>query len=433
MPEHHFDIHVFCCINERAAGHPRGSCSVRGSVDLQEYMKAQAKRFSQGRRIRINKSGCLDRCELGPVMVIYPEGVWYHYQTKDDIDEILESHVLNGKTVARLQLSPGQKTLRTNEPVRVALRVADMRELAHDVCRYELVAPDGSDLPAFEAGAHVDLFTGAGMRRSYSLAGDPDTRQRYVLGIRREVPSRGGSDWLLDHLSVGDRLEASLPSNNFPLDWSAKRHILIAGSIGVTPMMAMGRALRRAGASCHLHFCAPDESRAPFLSEVKEIFGSELSLYFDGGDPSKGLNLSEVLGSPIEGDHVYVCGPPGLVSATRERASHWPSGSVHWEQFAPGVPESAPPNEPFEILLSRQQVKLQVSEDQTILDAVRKAGIDIESSCEDGLCGCCRVGLLGGVPQHRDVVLTDAEKVANREILICISRAKKGEVLVLDI
>jgi len=133
MPEHHFDIHVFCCINERAAGHPRGSCSVRGSVDLQEYMKAQAKRFSQGRRIRINKSGCLDRCELGPVMVIYPEGVWYHYQTKDDIDEILESHVLNGKTVARLQLSPGQKTLRTNEPVRVALRVADMRELAHDV------------------------------------------------------------------------------------------------------------------------------------------------------------------------------------------------------------------------------------------------------------------------------------------------------------
>jgi len=106
---------------------------------------------------------------------------------------------------------------------------------------------------------------------------------------------------------------------------------------------------------------------------------------------------------------------------------------VHWEQFAPGVPESAPPNEPFEILLSRQQVKLQVSEDQTILDAVRKAGIDIESSCEDGLCGCCRVGLLGGVPQHRDVVLTDAEKVANREILICISRAKKGEVLVLDI
>lgn len=433
MSETHFDIHVFCCINERAAGHPRGSCSARGSVDLQEYMKAQGKKFSQGRKIRINKSGCLDRCELGPVMVIYPEGVWYHYRTKEDIDEILESHVLNGKHVARLLVTAGQTTLSPDKPVRTALQVAEVQEQGQDVCRYELVAASGGDLPAFEAGAHIDLFTGEGMRRSYSLAGDPADRGRYVLGIRREVPSRGGSDWLLDNLSVSDRLEASLPTNNFPLDWSAKRHILIAGGIGVTPMMAMGRALRRSGADCHLHFCAPDEARAPFLSEVKEIFDTNLSLHFDGGDPSKGLNLAKLLETPLEGDHVYVCGPPSLVSDVRSLTHHWPEGSVHWEQFAPSASESTEQNEPFEIVLSRRQIKLQVGEEQTILDVVRNAGIDIESSCEDGLCGCCRVGLLGGNPEHRDVVLTDAEKSANREILICISRAKKGEVLVLDI
>ncbi len=126
---------------------------------------------------------------------------------KEDIDEILESHVLNGKQVARLLVTAGQTTLSPDKPVRTALQVAEVQEQGQDVCRYELIAASRGDLPAFEAGAHIDLFTGEGMRRSYSLAGDPADRGRYVLGIRREVPSRGGSDWLLDNLSINDRLK----------------------------------------------------------------------------------------------------------------------------------------------------------------------------------------------------------------------------------
>ena len=224
------------------------------------------------------RSGCLDRCELGPVMVIYPDGIWYHYETEADIDEILESHVLNDAPVERLRLKPGQKVLEPTGAQRVKLKVAKVSEFPHDVCRYELVASSEGVLPAFAPGSHIDLFTGEGLRRSYSLAGNPLEQSRYVLGIRREIPSRGGSDWLLDHLAIGDELEASLPVNNFPMDWQASRHTLIAGGIGVTPMMAMGHALKREGASRHLHFCAPDESRAPFLEEVREIFGDHLSL-----------------------------------------------------------------------------------------------------------------------------------------------------------
>ena len=244
---------------------------------------------------------------------------------------------------------------------------------------------------------------------------------------------RSGSDWLLDNLSVGDALEASLPVNNFPMDWQASTHTLIAGGIGVTPMMAMGYALQRAGASCQLHFCAPDAERAPFLNEVQTIFGENLQLYFDGGDPSRGVDLRKLLAGQREGEHVYVCGPPGLVAGVREHASHWVPGSVHWEQFVPAQAPAAIANEAFDIVLSRRNLTLPVPSDKTIIQVVREAGVEIESSCEDGLCGCCRVRLLGGAAEHRDLVLTDKERESNQEILICISRAKAGETLVLDI
>ena len=433
LPDRHFDVHVFCCINERAPGHHRGSCSARGSVALQEYMKARAKELKINKRLRINKSGCLDRCELGPVMVIYPEGTWYHYRSREDIDEILDTHVINARPVERLLLQPGQKMLDHQESERIALRISNLSEHPHDVSRYELVSADSKDLPAFDPGAHIDLFTGDGLRRSYSLVGDPAVRDRYVLGIRREQPSRGGSDWLLDHLAVGDGLKASLPSNNFPLDKTASRHTLIAGGIGVTPVMAMGHQLRREGADYHLHFCALDESRAPLLDEVRSIFSDKLTLHFDNGNPADGIDLDRLLGTPAPGEHVYVCGPAGLVASVREKTSHWPDGMVHWESFTPEPDKQNQENASFEVVLSRRNMRFPVAPDQTILEAVREAGVEIESSCEDGLCGCCRTRLLGGVPEHRDLVLTDAERESSEEVMICISRAKAGEVLVLDI
>ena len=396
-------------------------------------MKARGKELKIDQRIRVNKCGCLDRCELGPVMVIYPEGIWYHYESRKDIDEILDTHVIHGRPVERLLLKPEQKIMNPEVSERIELNVSHVDEYSYDISRYELMSEDGKDLPPFEPGAHIDLFTGDGLRRSYSLAGDPAVRDRYVLGIRREQPSRGGSDWLLDHLSVGDQVKVSLPSNNFPLDQVAARHTLIAGGIGVTPMMAMGHQLRLQGADFHLHFCAPDESHAPLLDEVRLIFGDSLSLHLDNGDPAKGIDLDHLLKTPKPGEHVYVCGPLGLVASVREKASHWPDGSVHWEPFTPELAENTQENEAFEVVLSRRDIHLPVTPEKTILETVREAGVEIESSCEDGLCGCCRIRLLGGVPEHRDLVLTDAERKSSKEIMICVSRAKAGEVLVLDI
>ena len=152
----HYDIHVFCCINERAPGHPRGSCSARGAQALQAYMKAQGKALGLGSRVRMNKSGCLERCELGPTMVIYPEGVWYTYNSEADIDEILQRHVLSGERVERLLLEHGQTRPRPTDPPRLTLKVADVSLTAPEVKRFVLQAADGGDLPAYEAGAHID-------------------------------------------------------------------------------------------------------------------------------------------------------------------------------------------------------------------------------------------------------------------------------------
>jgi len=430
---HHYDIHVFCCINERAPGHPRGSCSARGSQALQAYMKAQGKALGLGSRVRINKSGCLERCELGPTMVIYPEGVWYTYSSEADIDEILARHVLGGELVDRLLLEPGQTRPRRTDPPRLTLKVADVSLTAPAVKRFVLRSPDGSDLPAYLAGAHIDLFTESGLRRSYSLVGDSADRGQYVLGVRREEDSRGGSSWVFDQLSTNSEVTASIPRNSFALAADATMHTLIAGGIGITPILAMGHELKARPEDYHLHYCTPSEVETPFLEEVRSVFGPRVTFHHDGGDPAKGLDVQALLAESVPGQHIYVCGPASLVESTRLHSSHWPEAAFHSELFAVEPVIDEPPNEAFDVFLSRQKITLSVPTEQSILEVVRDAGVVVETSCEDGLCSCCRTRLLGGEADHRDHVLSSAEKLANESIMICVSRATNGETLILDL
>jgi len=430
---HHYDIHVFCCINERAPGHPRGSCTARGSQALQAYMKAQGKALGLGSRVRINKSGCLERCELGPTMVIYPEGVWYTYNSEADIDEILARHVLGGECVDRLLLEPGQIRPRRTDPPRLTLKVGDVSLTAPAVKRIVLRSPDGSDLPAHPAGAHIDLFTDSGLRRSYSLVGDPANRGQYVLGVRREEDSRGGSSWVFDQLSTNCEVTASVPRNSFTLAAGATMHTLIAGGIGITPILAMGHELKARSEDYHLHYCTPSEVETPFLEEVRSVFGPRVTFHHDGGDPAKGLDVQALLADPVEGQHIYVCGPAGLVESTRLHSRHWPEAAFHSELFAVEPVADGLPNEAFDIFLSRQKLTLSVSPERSILEVVRDAGVAVETSCEDGLCSCCQTRLLGGEADHRDHVLSSSEKLANESILICVSRAAAGETLILDL
>jgi ferredoxin-NADP reductase len=309
--------------------------------------------------------------------------------------------------------------------------------LTADIKMFQMVDEGGGDLAPFEAGAHIDIMTGNGLRRSYSLANDPGERGRYVTAILRESAGGGGSAWMHDELSVGDSLTVKPPINNFPLDESAAEHILIAGGIGITPILAMGYRLGDLGAKAKLHYCTKSPEETAFRDLVSEVFGPENVVFWhDGGDPSKGIVLNEVLGEAPEGAHLYLCGPAGLIDAAKAATEHWPAGNVHFELFGLAENEGEAPaaaDEPFEIELKKSGKTLAVGADETILAAMADAGIEADSACEQGLCGTCEVALLAGEADHRDQLMNDEQKAANDKIFICISRAKPGEKLIIDL
>ena len=314
------------------------------------------------------------------------------------------------------------------------LRVNSVSDETDDIRRYELVPTARQNLPPFSAGAHIDVITGNQMRRSYSLANSPSERHRYVIAVLREPGGRGGSTWVHDHVKEGDELTVIEPLNNFQLAEAASEHVLIAGGIGITPILAMGYRLREIGAKARLHYCTRSPEKTAFRKEVTAVFGAGLSLHHDGGDPQKGIQLGDVLKNRAPGAHLYVCGPTGLMEAAKKAAAHWTEDTVHFEHFKPT--EKAPPaagNRPFEIFLSRSNLTLTVPADRTILEVVRAAGINAESSCEAGICSTCETRLISGSADHRDEILTSADKAANRKIMICVSRAQPGETLVLDL
>ncbi|MGH6946728.1 MAG: 2Fe-2S iron-sulfur cluster-binding protein [Kiloniellales bacterium] len=430
-----YRFHVFCCVNRREAGHPRSCCADRGSVALRDYMKDRVKKLGI-ENIRINQAGCMERCELGPAMVVYPEGVWYGYRNEADIDQILEEHLLGGRPVERLLLANDQKLPKFAGREALTLRVAAVTTLtggSHEIKSFELRAPDGGLLPVFEAGAHIDVVTASGERRSYSLANAPGERDRYLVGVLREKDGRGGSAWIHEAVKAGDTITVLPPLNNFPLHQEASEHILIGGGIGITPLLAMGHRLKALGANTTLHYCTRSPGATAFLAEASALFGERLMLYHDGGEPGCGIDLGATLAARPEGAHLYICGPLGLLAAARAASAHWPQGTVHFELFAPPAPAPHQPDQAFEIFLSRRKQTLTVPADRSILEVLRAAGVAIDYSCEAGICGTCRTRLISGEPDHRDEVLTPAEKAAKADIMVCISRAKPGQKLVLDI
>jgi vanillate O-demethylase ferredoxin subunit len=313
------------------------------------------------------------------------------------------------------------------------LKVARIVEATPRIKSVEFVAADGGALPAFTAGAHIDVTLGNGEMRSYSLLNDATETQRYVVAVLREIESRGGSTYVHERLREGDMLASTPPANNFPLNEAGERHILIAGGIGITPLMAMSRRLVAHGASFTLHYCAKCRAEAAFIDTLEAELGAHLEPHFDGGDISRGLDVATLLKERPPAAHVYVCGPPGLIRAVREAAQHWPKGTVHYELFRGSEADIAPRSgdQPFEIVLQRAGKTLQVPAGKSILQTLAEAGIKVKTLCKEGVCGTCRVGLVSGRADHRDEVLTDEER--GRNIQVCVSRALPGETLVLDL
>jgi ferredoxin-NADP reductase len=340
----------------------------------------------------------------------------------------------NGNEIVLLAAIPSMTLSQSPIKNALKLRVSSVAAETDDIKRYELVPATTKSLPPFSAGAHIDIITSNQMRRSYSLANSPSERHRYVIAVLREATGRGGSAWIHDNVKEGDELTVIEPLNNFELVEDASEHVLIAGGIGVTPILAMGHRLREIGAKARLHYCTRAAEKTAFRDEVAKVFGADVFMYHDGGDPSKGVRLADIVKSQPAGAHLYVCGPTGLMEAAKKAAAHWTEGTVHFEHFKP-TEKLAPAagDQPFEIVLSRSKLRLIVPADKTILEVVRAAGINADSSCEAGICSTCETRLIAGRADHRDEILTAADKAANQKVMICVSRAQPGETLVIDL
>lgn len=310
------------------------------------------------------------------------------------------------------------------------LRVADAREIARDIHLFELRAPDGADLPEFTPGSHLEVLTPAGLVRKYSLCNSAFERERYLIAVKREADSRGGSASMAEALKVGDTLPVGLPDNAFALSSKARQHLLIAGGIGITPVLAMARWLKDSGEGrFKLVYCTRDAAGTAFLEELTSPeWRAQVTLHHDGGDPEQALDLWPLLENP-KGAHVYCCGPRGLMEAVRDMTGHWPGGSVHFESFGAENRDTRN-NTPFTVRLERSAMTVTVPADRSILDVVREHGVAVPSSCESGTCGSCRTRLLAGQADHRDMVLMPEEQDDN--IMVCVSRACSDE-LTLDL
>jgi ferredoxin-NADP reductase len=316
------------------------------------------------------------------------------------------------------------------------LLVRQVRYEGRGINSYEFVDPQGAALPPFRAGAHIDVHLKGGVIRQYSISNAPRERHRYVIAVLRDERGRGGSKALHEQLRVGDIVRISPPRNHFGLADGARRVVLIAGGIGVTPLKAMAHELDDSGIDYEMHYCAKDAQCAAFSEEFEPMLASgRLHLHFDGGDPAAGLDIRGLLHEPGEGEHVYYCGPGGFMKACAEASGHWPSGTVHFEHFK--APERSPGDQAandsldsFTVRIASTGQEIEVSKEESIADALALAGVPMETSCCAGLCGTCKVRYLEGEVEHNDCILSDDEKT--EYMTACVSRAT-SKVLVLDL
>lgn len=297
-------------------------------------------------------------------------------------------------------------------------RVEQVREVARDIRALVLVPADGGVWPVCEAGAHIDLVLPNGLIRQYSLT-NPGRTDRYEIAVLRDPAGRGGSAYVCGELREGEAITIGGPRNSFPLREGSDRACLIAGGIGITPLLAMARVLAPSRRDWHLYYCVRDEAAIAFREELA-AFGEHVTLHVDrtaGGPPSIAAIVAR------ERDSVfYCCGPAPMLAAFKEATAGLPAGRANLESF--GAEEIDVSGTPFEVELARSGRVLTVPADRSILDVVEQAGVHVLHSCRNGQCGTCEVTVLEGVPHHRDSVLTPAEQAAGTTIMVCCSRAK---------
>ncbi|CAN7350295.1 PDR/VanB family oxidoreductase [Pseudoduganella sp. LjRoot289] len=317
----------------------------------------------------------------------------------------------------------------------LTVRVERKHEEAEGIHSYELVSPDGAPLPEFTAGAHIDVHVGAGLVRQYSLCNPPGERHRYLIGVLRDPDSRGGSKAMHDEVRAGGTLRISAPKNHFPLAEAASS-LLLAGGIGVTPILAMAETLAARGAAFEMHYCARSPERAAFRQRLADApFAPQVHFHYDGGGDAQKLDLPALLKRLDRATHIYLCGPAGFIGHVKAvaEAHDWPREQFHLEYFGAAAPAAdaagGEGEQPFEVRLASSGKVYSVPVGSTVLRVLSDAGVFIPASCEQGVCGTCLTRVLDGVPDHRDLYLDEAEQAANDCFTPCCSRSKTGTLL----
>ncbi|MET3514745.1 vanillate O-demethylase ferredoxin subunit [Pseudacidovorax sp. 1753] len=313
------------------------------------------------------------------------------------------------------------------------VRVQRKSQEAEGIVALELVSADGRPLPGFGAGSHIDVHLPNGLVRQYSLCNSAAERHRYRIAVLREPTSRGGSAAVHDLVKEGDVLTISAPRNHFALH-DAPRSLLLAGGIGVTPILCMAQRLATWGADFEMHYCTRSPARTAFREEIAASgFADKVHLHHDDGAEAQKLRVAELLKTPEPGTQIYVCGPGGFIDhvVNTAKANGWPAQQIHLEYFAAAAQDTSG-DQPFEVKLTSSGQTYRIPKDQTIVQALRAEGVEIMVSCEQGVCGTCITRVLEGVPDHRDCYLTDDERAANDQFTPCCSRSKTP-LLVLDL
>jgi vanillate monooxygenase ferredoxin subunit len=315
----------------------------------------------------------------------------------------------------------------------IPVKVVRRQQEALDIASFELARPDGSTLPGFSAGSHIDVQLPNGQTRQYSLCNDAGEQHRYRIAVLRDPKTRGGSASMHDAVKEGDTLLISEPRNHFPLV-HAQRTLLFAGGIGVTPLLCMAQRLAAIGSDFTLHYCTRSKDRTAFADEIAaSAYQDRVKFHFDDGPPSQKLNVDRVLATPEAGTHLYVCGPTGFITWVVQSAERlgWAKDQVHVEYFGAEAQDTGG-DKAFQVKIASSGALVEVPANQTVTQALQAHGIEILTSCEQGVCGTCITRVLQGECDHRDLYFTDEEKAKHDQFTPCCSRAKSA-VLVLDL
>jgi len=307
-------------------------------------------------------------------------------------------------------------------------RLADIKPVARDTNLYTFQRADGAPLPPYKPGAHIDLHLPNGLTRQFSLVVPDPNPESYIVGVKRDAASRGGSRYIFDEMKVGHEIKISTPRNNFPLVEDADHVALFAGGIGITPIWCMAQQLQTLGRSWKLYYACRSRDDMAFIEALEQLDAKFRHLHFDD-EAGKVLDIAAALVETPANAHLYCCGPNPMLKAFEAAAAGRPHHLVHVEYFTPKA--EAATTGGFWVELARSGEEYFIPEGKKILEVLYEAGVDVDYSCELGICGACETRVISGIPEHRDSVLSEEEQAANTKVMICCAGCK-SERLVLD-